>query len=204
MAATTGDVIMRSQIILKRHPQERPAFFPLFLSSDRLVGFIPEVFCPAICLEQKQFHILDWRRPARLIGYVTLPAAGAYSDRVHIMWPSFICSRGPGHRMADRSAESVGARPDHRRVRNGNQDDSQCYKRQTRQDEGDPASPLWSVAGNVSRSGEILHARFITRIESVLKLAVLLAQTTNTDCRERPGAYDKNRRKHHAPIQAGL
>src|SRR5580704_17538412 len=120
------------------------------------------------------------------------------------MWPSFIRSRSPRHRMAKRSAESVRARPDHRRVSNGNQDDAQRYKRQTCQAEASPASPLWSLVSNVARSGEILHARFITRIESVLKLAVLLAQTTNTDCRERPGAYDKNRRKHHAPIQAGL
>jgi hypothetical protein len=158
MAATAGDVIMRSQIILKLHPQERPAFFPLFLSSDRLVRFIPEIFCPAVRLEQKQFHILDWRRPTRLVGDVTLPAAGAYSDRVYVMWPSFIRSRSPRHRMANRSAESVGTRPDYRRVRNRNQDDAQCYKRQTRQAEGGPASPLWSFVGNVSRIGEILHA----------------------------------------------
>jgi len=86
--------------------------------------------------------------------------------------------------MANRSAESVRARPDHRRVSDGNQYHAQCHKRQTRHAEGGPASPLWFFVGNVSRSGEILHARFITRIESVLKLAVLLAQTTNTACRE--------------------
>src|SRR5580704_9801391 len=111
------------------------------------------------------------------------------------MWPSFIRSRSPRHRMAKRSAESVRARPDHRRVSNGDQDNAQRYKREASQSEGNPPSPLWSFVGNVSRSGEILHTRFITRIQSVLKLAVLLAQTINTDCREQPGAYDKNRRK---------
>src|SRR5579862_7067732 len=109
MASMAGDVTMRGQIILKRRPQERTTLFPLFLGSDRLVGFIPEIFRPAICLEQKQFHILAWCRPTRLVGDVTLSAAGAHSDRVDVMGPSFIRSRSPRHRMAERSAESIGA-----------------------------------------------------------------------------------------------
>jgi hypothetical protein len=130
VAATAGDVIMRCQVIFKRHPQERATFFPLFLSSDRLVRFIPEVFSPAIRLEHKQFHVLDWRRPTRLVGDVTLPATGAHSDRVYIMWPSLIRGTSPRHRMANRSAELVRARPDHRRVSNGNQGDAQPDERQ--------------------------------------------------------------------------
>jgi hypothetical protein len=91
--------------------------------------------------------------------------------------------------MAKRSAELVRARPDHRRVSNGNQDDAQYYKRQTRQAEGRPAVPLVHFVRNASTSGRILHARFITRIESVPKLAILLARIRNSDCRWRPNHF---------------
>jgi len=158
MAATACDVVVRSQVILKRRPQERTTFFPLFLSSDRLVGFIPEIFSPAIGLEQKQFHILDRGRPTRLVGDVTLPAAGAHSDRVYVMWSSFIRSRSPGHRMANRSAELVRARPDYRRVSKGNQDDAQPDERQPQQARKHPAAPLLCLVRNVPGNGGVLHA----------------------------------------------
>jgi len=160
------------------------------------MGFIPEVFSPAIRLEQKQLHILDRGRPARLVGDVTLPAAGAHSNGVYVMWPSFIRSRSPRHRVANRSAELVRAGPDYRRVRNGNQDNAQCYQREASQSERNPAAPLLCMIRNAPGNRRMIHSGFITRTESVPTLAVLLARITNSDGTGTVATTPRQRHRH--------